>query len=198
MKNNRRIINPFQTFENWYSEAREQEVAAISSACCLSTIGLDGYPNARFVSLKGVKQGGFIITGPQDSRKGLEMLKNPQAALTFWWASIEKQVRVQGDVQQTGEEVANRYFKDRARDAQILAWASKQGQPLNDPKNLKTRFEHFSNLYDGKEVPRPENWAALRIDPIRIEFLEFRPSRLHQRILFEKTEKGWKKQILQP
>lgn len=91
-------MNPFSKFEEWYKEELFKTSVSIPSACCLSTTGLDGYPNARFVSLKSLIDESFVFTGSSDSRKGLELETIPKAALTFWWTETERQVRIQGDV----------------------------------------------------------------------------------------------------
>lgn len=191
-------MNPIKKFRKWYQQALEQENGPVPSACCLSTIGLDGYPNARFVSLKELNGGKFVVTGAQDSRKGEEVTRIPRCALTFWWPSLERQVRVQGDVQRMSGLYADRYFRVRPRNVQIIAWASKHGKPMTNPMTLKTRYYHFENLFDGTEIPRPANWSALEINPVRIEFLEFKPSRMHQRKLFVRNGIEWTEMMLQP
>ncbi len=191
-------MNPIKKFSKWYQQALEQENGSVPSACCFSTNGLDGYPNARFVSLKELTGGRFVITGAQDSRKGEEVTRTPRGALTLWWPSLERQVRVQGDIHRMNGLNADRYFRERPRKAQIIAWASKQGKPMNNPKTLKARYDHFENLFDGTEIPRPANWTAMEINPVRIEFLEFKHSRLHKRKLYVRNGMDWTEMILQP
>ncbi len=191
-------MNPFTKFQKWYESECITTDTLIPSACCLSTTGTDGYPNARFVSLKELKDEQFIITGPMDSRKGNELRNKPRAALTFWWPATGRQVRVQGDVRQIDIFEADRYFSERSRESQIVSWASKQGKPLKNNDSLKEQFNHYSNLHANKQVPRPENWGGWEILPIRIEFLEFDANRYHNRVLYVKSIDGWHPQNLQP
>lgn len=191
-------MDPIIKFQNWYEQERNITNTLIPSACCLSTTGLDGYPNARFVSLKEVVGGQFIVTGPLDSRKCKEVMYKPHAALTFWWSATGKQVRVQGDVKLIDSEDADRYFSDRTRESQIVSWVSTQGKPVENGSSLKERFDHFSNLNTGEEIPRPENWGGIGIVPVRIEFLVFSPERFHERLLYVRNGTGWSEQYLQP
>ncbi|CAN5471840.1 pyridoxamine 5'-phosphate oxidase [soil metagenome] len=198
MTANQSTPKPLVKFEKWYREDIASSEDRIPSACCLSTTGLDGYPNARFVSLKEVTQNSFIITGPLNSRKGTEVNQNPRAALTFWWPSIEKQVRVQGDVSQIDQSTADHYFSERTRESQILSSVSKQGKPLKNIQWLENRFDQFSEKYSSKVIPRPDFWGGLEITPVRIEFLAFKNTRFHQRQLYSKTSDTWIMQELQP
>lgn len=191
-------MNPFLKFEEWYKEELFRTSVSIPSACCLSTTGLDGYPNARFLSLKAMQRGSFIITGPINSRKGLEMETVPKAALTFWWTETERQVRIQGDVLPLEEELADRYFDERNRDAQLISQLFNQGNHIDDEKSLEQKFQSGKNELEGQKIERPSNWGGFRIVPIRIEFLEFDNSRLHKRTLFTKTNSDWKTVFLQP
>lgn len=118
-------MDPIIKFQNWYEQELDTNDALIPSACCLSTTGTDGYPNARFVSLKEVDGRQFIVTGPLDSRKCQEVTYKPRAALTFWWPATGKQVRVQGNVKLIDSEDADRYFSERTRESQIVSWVSK-------------------------------------------------------------------------
>lgn len=191
-------MDPIIKFQNWYEQELDTNDALIPSACCLSTTGTDGYPNARFVSLKEVYGRQFIVTGPLDSRKCQEVTYKPRAALTFWWPATGKQVRVQGDVKLIDSEDADRYFSERTRESKIVPWVSKQGKPMENGGTLNERFDHFSGLYAGKEIPRPKNWGGIGIVPIRIEFLVFSPERLHERLLYVRNGSGWNEQHLQP
>lgn len=191
-------MNPFIKFQYWYLEELDQTDSNIPSACCLSTLGTDGYPNARFVSLKEVRDEQFIVTGPMNSRKGREIEKIPRAALTFWWPVTQKQVRIQGDVLKLDPAEADRYFQERPADAQIVSLASEQGRHMADPEALETRFSHLQKLYENKAIPRPYDWGGFAIIPVRMEFLLFSESRFHERVLYSRNGKKWEKQGLQP
>lgn len=191
-------MNPFLKFEEWYKQESSKTFVRIPSACCLSTIGLDGYPNARFLSLKTVENSSFIITGPTNSRKGLELEAIPKAALTFWWTETERQVRIQGNAFPLEDELAYKFFRERNKDSQLISMIFDQGKEVANHDDLSLAFKEAQKKYHDQEVPRPENWGGFRITPIRIEFLEFDQSRLHKRLLFFKEETEWKSVSLQP
>ncbi len=192
------MMDPLRLFSKWYDEELEKSMSNIPSACCISSIGLDGYPNARFVSLKEVKDGAFIITGPLRSRKGLEIEKSPKVALTFWWEATQKQIRIQGNASKISDREAVSYFNERAKDSKIISMISEQGAIIDNIDVLKKRFSKAETTYNNQEVSKPENWGGYAIQPIRIEFMEFEKSRFHKRTLFEREHKGWSTRILQP
>lgn len=189
-------MDPIGIFEKWFDEECSRSAARIPSACCLSTIGTDGYPNARFVSFKGLSNGGLIITGPVDSRKGTEIRANHRVALTFWWPETERQVRIQGVASPLDEELADKLFSKRDRDSRLVSILSRQGQETEDPTELFRCFEEIRNR--GEELSRPDHWGGFLVGPERIELMEFRPSRFHDRKLFERQADGWKMRVLQP
>lgn len=190
--------NPIEVFEQWYHEEKKLTKVRIPSACCLSTIGMDGFPNARFLSLKDVLNDCFIITGSQNSRKGLEINNSEKVALTFWWTATEKQVRIQGLATKITEQFANKYFSERNRDSQIVSIVSEQGDELDNIKELMEAYENVELTHKNKQLSRPDNWGGYSIEPIRIEFLAFKSTRFHDRILYEKQYGIWKKKQLKP
>jgi len=192
------IMNPITKFTAWYKEETEKSSVRIPSACCLTSIGLDGYPNSRVVSLKEIIENKFVITGPLNSKKGIELLTNPKAALTFWWAVTERQVRVQGDAIQINDDLADRYFKARNKESQIISQISNQGMALDDLAALTALFEKQKTAYGIAEVERPVQWSGFFILPKRMEFMEFKKSRFHLRELFTKEGKDWTKILIQP
>lgn len=191
-------MNPIQKFEKWYSSELNKTNVAIPSACCLSTLGLDGFPNARFVSLKEIRDDRFVVTGPMNSRKGLEIQEHPRVALTFWWTETERQIRVQGTAAPISDGEADRYFDQRSLESRILATISNQGQKAADISVLEICFNEALENMSNKPVPKPDDWGGFKIDPIRIEFMQFRESRFHKRQLFTKNEDGWDYMFLQP
>jgi pyridoxamine 5'-phosphate oxidase len=192
------MVHPIEAFREWYSEQLARSASLIPTACCLSTIGLDGYPNARFVSLKEVRGDAFIITGPVDSRKGRELEQTPHAALTFWWPETERHIRIQGAAERISEGDADRYFADREKDTQIISLVSRQGHPVEDADAVKQRIRDAEKLYADTPIPRPQNWGGFAIQPVRIELMEFRASRFHERRMFEKVGGEWVCTRLQP
>lgn len=195
---NKHQTSPIEKFKKWYKEELEQSTAKIPSACCLTSIGIDGYPNARFVSLKEIIANKFVITGPLNSQKGIELLANQKAALTFWWTATERQVRIQGDAVQIEDDLANHYFKHRSKASQIVSKISNQGKPMEDLDGLRARFEQEKINYNEMDIKRPSKWAGFYIIPKRIELMEFKASRFHIRALFFKENEHWIKTILQP
>lgn len=120
--------NPIEIFKEWFTQESSFTKVAIPTACCLSTIGIDNYPNARFVSLKGIEENNFVVTGTISSMKGLEIKQTNKIALTFWWTETERQVRIQGNAKELSNELADKYFSERNRDSQIVSIVSNQGQ----------------------------------------------------------------------
>jgi pyridoxamine 5'-phosphate oxidase len=190
--------NPIIIFKQWFDEELKLSKVSIPTACCLSTIGTDNYPNARFLSLKGIFEDNFIITGTLTSRKGIEIRNSNKVAITFWWTETERQVRIQGNATQINSELADKYFSERSRDSQIVSIASNQGQQLNDLNELNEKYQALETTFSNQSLTRPENWGGYSIDPIRIEFLEFMPTRFHNRKLYELIDRQWKKIELQP
>jgi pyridoxamine 5'-phosphate oxidase len=190
--------NPIIIFNQWFDEELNLTKVRIPSACCLSTIGIDNYPNARFVALKGILNQNFIVTGTITSRKGLEINETNKVALTFWWTETERQIRIQGKATVISNELADKYFAERNRDSQIVSIVSNQGHALNDFETLNKKYQETETNYSDRLLTRPENWGGYSIQPIRIEFLEFKPTRFHDRKLYQLVNEQWTKTELQP
>ena len=190
---------PIRLFADWFAEARRAEPVN-PDAMALATVGPDGVPNARMVLLKGFDERGFVFYTNLDSIKGHELAGAPKAALTFYWKSLQRQVRARGSVEHVSQEEADAYFATRSRMAQIGAWASKQSVALES----RLAFEKAVALYTAKyaigTVPRPPNWSGYRIVPQEIEFWQERPFRLHDRIAFTRSAPvaPWQKTRLYP
>ncbi len=189
---------PIEIFSNWFDEELKLTKVNIPTACCLSTIGTGHYPNARFVSIKGIVENNFIVTGTITSRKGLEINETNKVGLTFWWSETERQVRIQGNATVLNNKLADKYFSERNRDSQIVSIVSNQGQTLNDIETLNKKYQEVQTNFSNQLLTRPENWGGYQIEPIRIEFLEFKPTRFHDRKLYELTNGQWKQTALQP
>jgi pyridoxamine 5'-phosphate oxidase len=191
-------MDPFEKFNHWYGKEQLKNKTNFSSACCLSTIGLDGYPNARFVSLKRASNDFFIITGPLNSMKGHEISNIPKVALTFWWSHTKKQVRIQGGVSWLIPDLADEFFQKRSRKSQIISCVSKQGYLLNEKNKFSKRINDFSKLYINKQIPRPKSWGGFLIRPTRFEFLSFSSDRYHDRLVYILNGTQWNKFYIQP
>jgi pyridoxamine 5'-phosphate oxidase len=190
---------PFALFAAWMAEAVESEPRD-PNAMALATIGTDGLPDVRMVLMKGFDAQGFVFYTNTGSRKGRELNAAPEAALLFYWKTLNRQVRLRGPVETVTDAEADAYFATRGRMAQIGAWASKQSEPLES----RLAFEKAIALYTAKfgvgTVPRPPHWSGFRIVPMSIEFWHDRPFRLHDRIEFRRERDGavWSKTRLYP
>jgi pyridoxamine 5'-phosphate oxidase len=148
--------------------------------------------------LKNADERGFVFYTNYESRKGRELLANPNAAMCFHWQPMEIQVRVEGRVAPVEGAEADAYFASRARGSQIGAWASQQSRTIAEEHLLERRVEEFEQRFEGAPVPRPSYWSGFRLTPDRIEFWKGMPSRLHVRELYTRREDGWQVEILYP
>jgi pyridoxamine 5'-phosphate oxidase len=189
---------PIIKFESWWKEALANSPLQQRSAVCVSTIDENGFPSGRFVDLKAVSDSGFVFCSYFDSAKGRHISREPKTAMTIWWDHVGYQIRVVGFTQVISDAEADSFWKSRSKSAQLTTTAFEQSEPLNSENDLTTRLEESSAQFADRPVPRPNNWGGYRIEPISIEFLTFRESRLHLRELFEIKDDGWVKQLLQP
>ena len=166
----------------------------------VATVDADGMPNARMVLLKGFDERGFVFYSNADSVKGHELAVAPKAALTFYWKSLQRQVRLRGTVEAVSNEEADAYFATRSRMAQIGAWASKQSAALESRLAFETAVARFTAKFAVGAVPRPPFWVGYRVVPTEIEFWQERPFRLHDRIVFTRAgiTAPWSKTRLYP
>ena len=167
-------------------------------AMVLSTVDGSGRPSGRYVLLKGVDQRGFVFYTNLESRKARALATNPYAALCFYWASLSKQVRVEGHVERVSDADADMYFATRPREFQISAWASKQSATLVSRESLDRRVQETRERFEGRTVSRPPFWSGFRVVPTSIEFWTRHPTRLHERILFEREDGRWVRTFLFP
>lgn len=182
-------MKPIELFTKWFNEEIELSKVSIPTAACLSTIGTDNFPNARFISLKEIIDNCFIVTGPLNSRKGIEIENNNKVALTFWWTETERQVRIQGIATKISNQLADKYFSERDLNSQIVSIICEQGTQIDNLKLLEDRIKETT--LENTKITRPENWSGFSIDPIRIEFMEFKKTRFHDRKLFELENEEW-------
>ena len=189
--------DPFALFETWFSEARESEPND-ANAMALATATPAGAPSVRMVLLKGHGADGFVFYTNAQSRKGDEILANPQAALLFHWKSLRRQIRIEGPLTEVSSQMADDYFHSRARDSQVGSAASDQSRPLNARATYIDRVEQIAARYDGQEIPRPPHWTGFMLTPSAIEFWIDRDHRLHERRRFTRGACGWSSTLLYP
>ncbi len=169
------------------------------NAATLATADKEGRPSARIVLLKGVDERGFIFYTNYGSRKGRELTENPNAALVFYWPEQERQICVAGLTTMLSREESEAYFKSRPKGSRLAAWASKQSEPINDRAVLEERWKELQKQYPGNEVPMPPFWGGFVLAPIRVEFWQGRPSRLHDRFSYVKQpDQSWRIERLSP
>jgi pyridoxamine-phosphate oxidase len=190
--------DPIKQFEQWFNEALEAKLHE-PNAMTLSTATINGKPSARIVLLKGFHTGGFIFFTNYLSRKGKEIAKNPHGALTFFWGGLERQVRIEGTIEKVSKEESEKYFHSRPKGSQVGAVVSPQSQEIESRELLEQKWNELEAEYTDKEVPKPSYWGGYILNPQLVEFWQGRPSRMHDRILYKKTDKKtWKKVRLAP
>jgi pyridoxamine 5'-phosphate oxidase len=191
------MSDPFALFAAWLADA-EQSEPVDPNAMALATVDASGMPNVRMVLLKGHGEGGFLFYTNLDSAKGTELAANPNAALCFYWKSLNRQVRVRGAVEPVTASEADAYFASRPRSSRIGAWASAQSRPLESRFALEKAVAAYTAKYAIGDVPRPERWSGFRLAPVEIEFWQAGTFRLHDRVRFTRADGAWAKVRLYP
>jgi pyridoxamine 5'-phosphate oxidase len=182
--------SPLDQFETWMHAALEAKVPE-ATAMVLSTVNGGGLPSARVVLLKGVQNEAFTFFTNYQSRKARELAENPNAALTFFWPALERQVRIEGKVNLVSEQVSDGYFESRPYRSQIGAWASPQSQEVDSRETIENAMLLYTEKFqEAGKVQRPAHWGGYALYPERLEFWQGRPDRLHDRILYRKNDDG--------
>ncbi|MFN5169424.1 MAG: pyridoxamine 5'-phosphate oxidase [Cyclobacteriaceae bacterium] len=194
----RMAADPLEQFEAWFKEAVKAKIPE-PNAMHLATATPQGAPSGRVMLLKGFDEQGFHFYTHYNSRKGNELAENPQGAITFLWLELFRSVRIEGHIAPLSAGQSDEYFQSRPRSSQLGAWASAQSRPLASRQELDQRFHELERKFEGQPIPRPATWGGYVLAPGVMEFWQGRASRLHDRIVYNRTEEGkWQRQRLNP
>ena len=184
--------DPISQFAKWFAEALDGELYE-PNAMTLATATHDGKPSARILLLKGFDKTGFTFYTNYLSRKGKEISRNPAASMVFFWAELERQVRIEGTIEKVSKEESEKYFHSRPKESQVGAIASQQSQELKGREPLENSWNELLEKFADKEVPKPAYWGGYVLKPQVVEFWQGRPGRLHDRIVYKRSDKNsWK------
>lgn len=189
--------DPFAFFQEWFAKAQASEPND-PNAMNVATVDAEGRPSSRMVLLKDYDENGFVFYTNLESRKGREIAGNSNVALNFHWKSLRRQVRIEGVAESVTDAEADEYYQSRARGSRIGAWASEQSRPMEGMFVLERRVAEFTAKYGIGEVPRPPHWSGFRVVPRTIEFWSDGKFRLHERIVYHRTDGRWTTERLFP
>ena len=190
-------LNPFVQFNRWFQEALSSRLPE-PNAMALATATGDGKPSVRMVLLKGYDDRGFVFFTNYEGRKSSELLKNPNAALLFYWSELERQVRIEGGVEKTPRLESEEYFNTRPLESRLGAWASRQSEVIPGRSDLEQKVSELKERYANREVPVPPFWGGFRLQPQVFEFWQGRENRLHDRIRYSLQGGVWVIERLSP
>lgn len=190
--------HPLEQFQIWFDEAVSAQVHS-PNAMALATANQQCEPNARMVLLQEFGPSGFCFYTNLESPKAKELTRNPQASLLFFWAPLERQIRICGTVEPVPVSKADSYFGSRPRDSQIAAWTSKQSAPIHNRSALDQQFQQQAHRFERHHpIPRPPFWGGFCLTPTRFEFWQGGKNRLHDRILYLQAGSTWEITRLSP
>jgi pyridoxamine 5'-phosphate oxidase len=190
--------NPIEQFRLWYEEALGADFIH-PNAFTLASSTKEGKPSARQLLLKDFDEAGFVFYTNSESKKGNDLADNPFAALCFWWDKLERQVRIEGEIQMVSDDEADEYFQSRPIGSQIGAWTSNQSSVIPGREILDKRYKEFEEKFKDGAVPRPPYWNGYRLMPNTIEFWQGRDNRLHDRLRYKlQSDGGWLIERLAP
>ncbi|TVZ59844.1 pyridoxamine 5'-phosphate oxidase [Flavobacteriaceae bacterium MAR_2010_105] len=177
--------NPMELFQKWFHEIDHFFPEIESNAMTIATVGSDGYPRNRVVLLKKFTYEGFIFYTNYNSEKGKAINKNPKVCLSFFWHGAERQIIIKGKAEKIAENLSDGYFESRPRGSQLGALASNQSEPIANRELLENKLKVLEASFEGKEIPRPDNWGGYIVKPVEFEFWQGRANRLHDRIQYK-------------
>lgn len=189
--------DPFAQFQHWFTEAVSSGIEE-PNAMVLATASIDGRPSARAVLLKDYDERGFTFFTNYRSRKAEELAANPFCSLLFFWGELERQIRIEGRVERVSRAESEAYFAKRPRKSQLGSAASAQSSVVSSRAELEVEVQRLEKLWEGQEVPCPEQWGGYRVVPSYFEFWQGRESRLHDRIVYRLDRGSWQIERLAP
>ena len=190
-------LDPFVQYAKWFKEAVESQIVD-PNAACLSTVNAQGQPSSRIVYIKDIIDDGLIFYTNYNSKKSQNMAENNNIAMNLHWRELDRQIRIQGTVQKISPEMSDAYFASRPRGSRIGAWASAQSDGLENRQQLEEQLAFYQQKFANQIVPRPPHWGGFCIKPTYFEFWQGRPSRLHDRIIYERVNDTWQQVRLSP
>lgn len=193
------LDSPIEMFRAWLDEALNTPEIVEPNAMTLATVSAAGQPSARVVLLRGYDERGFCFYTNYNSRKGQEIAQSGSAALVFWWGALERQIRIEGGVEQVSAEESDTYYNSRPWGSRLGAWVSEQSNAIDGRGVLEDRLAELTATYEGIDPPRPPHWGGYRLKPTMIEFWQGGLHRLHDRLRYtQKEDGGWQIDRLSP
>jgi pyridoxamine 5'-phosphate oxidase len=190
--------DPVEQFRRWLDQAMAVDPMEFT-AMTLATADREGRPSARVVLLKGFDEQGFVFFTNYESDKARALTENPRAALVFYWAALDRQVRIEGPVEKTSREESEAYFDSRPRGSRLGAWASPQSRPVDGRQEIERLLENAAGRFAEGDIPLPDFWGGFRVRHETVEFWQGRPSRLHDRLRYARLAGGgWRVERLAP
>ncbi|MCH1559079.1 MAG: pyridoxamine 5'-phosphate oxidase [Alphaproteobacteria bacterium] len=183
-----KIVDPILLFKQWLSEAEKKEIRD-PNAMQLATVSKNGMPSVRTVLLKDIINCDFVFYTNYESRKSNEINETGKGAICFYWKSLNRQVRLVGDITKVSEDISDKYYKSRSRGSRIGAWASKQSRELESREALMEEVRLFESKYTD-DIPRPSHWGGFALKPIEFEFWQDSDFRLHDRFILKPTKQN--------